>query len=156
MGNTITSWRISIGLFNSSTCICTSKSVSLGTQLASLFLYLFYSLLKYSVGLILLLAGDIESNTSPVVSSNHSLSIIHCNIRSIRTKMEFIKNNYIDFDIMCFTETHLDDNITLDIISIPDRYDSPLRKDRTNHGGGILIYLASNLIYKRRNDLEHF
>ena len=154
MGNTITAWRISIGLFNSSTCICTSKSVSL--VLASLFLYLFYSLLKYSVGLILLLAGDIESNPGPVVSSDHSLSIIHCNIRSIRTKMEFIKNNYIDFDIMCFTETHLDDNITLDSISIPDRYDSPLRKDRTNHGGGILIYLASNLKYKRRNDLEHF
>ena len=41
-------------------------------------------------------------------------------------------------------------------ISIPDRYNSPLQKDRTNHGDGILIYLASNLIYKRRNDLEHF
>ena len=70
--------------------------------------------------------------------------------------MEFIKNNYIDFDIMCFTETHLDDNITVANISIPDHYDSPLRKDCTNHGSGILIYLASNLIYKRRNDLEHF
>ena len=76
MGNTITAWRISIGLFNSSTCICTPKSVSLGAQLASLFLYLFYSLLKYSVGLILLLAGDIESNPGQVVSSDHSLSII--------------------------------------------------------------------------------
>ena len=70
--------------------------------------------------------------------------------------MEFIKNNYIDFDIMCFTETHLDDNITVANISIPDHYDSPLRKDCTNHGSGILIYLSSNLIYKRRNDLEHF
>ena len=128
MGNTITAWRISIGLYNSSTCICTPKSVSLGTQLASLFLYPFYSLLKYSVGLILLLAGDIESNPGPVVSSDHSLFINHCNIRSIRTKMEFIKNNYID------------NNITLDSISILDRYDSPLQKDRTNHGGGILIY----------------
>ena len=58
--------------------------------------------------------------------------------------MEFIKNNYIDFDIMCFTETHLDDNITLDSIPIPDRYDSPLRKDRTNHGGGILISILCN------------
>ena len=55
-----------------------------------------------------------------------------------------------------FTETHLDDMVTLDSIMISDRYDSLLRKDRTNHGGGILIYLASNLIYKRRNDLEHF
>ena len=97
MGNTIIAWRISIGigLFNSSTCICKPTSVSLGTQLASLFLYLFYSLLKYSVGLIILLAGDIESNPGPVVSSGHSLSIIHCNICSIRTKMEFIKNNNI-------------------------------------------------------------
>ena len=47
---------------------------------------------------------------------------------------------------MCFTETHLDDNITLDSITIPDRYDFPLRQDRCNHGGGILIYLASNWI----------
>ena len=92
MGNPITAWRISIGLFHShSTCICTPKSVSLGTQLASLFLYLFYSLSKYSVGPILLLAGDIESNLGPVISFEHSLSVIHSNFRSIRTKMEFIK-----------------------------------------------------------------
>ena len=55
-----------------------------------------------------------------------------------------------------FKQTHLDDKVTSDSIMISDRYDSLLRKDRTNHGGGILIYLASNLIYKRRNDLEHF
>ena len=72
-------------------CICTPKSVSLGTQLASAFLYPFYSLSKYSVGRILLLARDTESNPSPAISSEHSLSIIHCNIRSIRTKMEFIE-----------------------------------------------------------------
>ena len=57
---------------------------------------------------------------------------------------------------MCSTETHLDDNITVDSIMISDRYDSPLRKYRTYHGGGILIYLASNLRHRRRHDLEHF
>ena len=40
----------------------------------------------------------------------------------------------------------MDDNVTLDRIMISDRYDSPLRKDRTNHGGDILIYLASNIM----------
>ena len=76
MGNTITAWRISIGLFHSSTCFCTPKYVSLDTQLASLFLYLLYSLLKYSIGLILLLAEDIESYPGLVISSRHSLSFI--------------------------------------------------------------------------------
>ena len=95
-----------------------------------------------------------QRNPGLVIFSDHSLYIIHCNISSIRTKKELIKNNYIHFDIMGFTETHLDDNVTLDSLTIPDRYDSPLRQYRTSHGGGILIYLVSNLIYKRRNIKE--
>ncbi|MCG7882866.1 MAG: hypothetical protein JAY96_14895 [Candidatus Thiodiazotropha endolucinida] len=35
-------------------------------------------------------------------------------------------------------------------------FDEPYRKDRSNHGGGVMIYLNSNLIHSRRTDLEVF
>ncbi len=56
---------------------------------------------------LLLLAGDIELNPGPTNDSGGCLSIMHQNIRSIRNKMDYIKDNFLDFDILCFTETHL-------------------------------------------------
>ena len=35
-------------------------------------------------------------------------------------------------------------------------YSAPYRKDRTNHGGGVLAYLNSSLLHARRPDLEIF
>ena len=35
-------------------------------------------------------------------------------------------------------------------------FSAPYRKDRTNHGGGILVYINNNLMHKRRQDLEIF
>ena len=35
-----------------------------------------------------------------------------------------------------------------------ESYNCPSRKDRTNHGGRILIYVFNTLIHKRRADLE--
>ena len=102
-----------------------------------------------------MLAGDIEENPG-LPNTKHSLTIAHWNIRSIRNKVEFIENELSDHDTLCFTESHLDDIINSENIKISDRFNSPLRKNRTNHGGGILVYLASNLIYKRREDLEVF
>ena len=32
----------------------------------------------------------------------------------------------------------------------------PYRKDRTNHGGGVLVYIKNSLLHKRRLDLEIF
>ena len=49
--------------------------------------------------------GYIESNPGP---NEHCLSIIDSNIRSIRNKLEFVKNCFLDFDVICFTESHLD------------------------------------------------
>ena len=101
------------------------------------------------LSLLLLVCGDIESNPGP---SEHCLSIIHSNIRSVRNKLDFIKNNLLDFDALCFTESHLDANINAN--SLSDVYDSQYRKDRTNHGGGVFIYLNKNIISQRMPDLE--
>ena len=80
------------------------------------------------------------------------LSVLHLNIRSIRNKTD----NYLDFDILCFSETHLDSQIATESLLLSDLSDIPYRKDRTNHGGGLLVYLNSELIHHRRHDLEMF
>ena len=61
----------------------------------------------------------------------------------------------MDYDILAFTETHLDGNVCNDDILI-ENYDKPYRKDRTCHGGGLLIYINSNLAHERIDVLEIF
>ena len=104
--------------------------------------------------MVLLQAGDIELNPGP--ETLHDLSLLHLNIRSIRNKVEYIVDNFLDFQILCFTETHLDANVSTDILSLSSTFSTPYRKDRTNHGGGILAYLNSSLLHVRRPDLEIF
>ena len=71
--------------------------------------------------------------------------------------MDFSSEHHLDFDILCFTETHLDPNILSDDIILTDKFDVPYRKDRTNHGGRLLIiYLSHEPVYKRRVDMECF
>ena len=81
--------------------------------------------------------------------------MLHENIRSIRNKFEYIKDTFMDYDILAFTETHLDGNVCNDDILI-ENYDKPYRKDRTCHGGGLLIYINSNLAHERMDALEIF
>ena len=104
--------------------------------------------------LLLLEAGDIESNPGPV--NEHSLSILHLNIRSIRNKISYIQDYLSDFKIVCFSETHLDQNISSELLSITNYFSVPYRKDRNMHGGGLLLYINSSLVHRRRPDLEIF
>ena len=85
--------------------------------------------------LLLLSAGDVERNPGPD-QTTHDLSIFQLNTRSIRNKLDFIKDNFMDSNILRFTETHLDINIQTDFLHIPN-YSEPYRKDRNCHGGGI-------------------
>ena len=85
----------------------------------------------------------------------HSISILHLNIRSIRQKNDFITDNLLDFDILCFTETHLNQDIMTDSILL-DNFSLPYRKDRNNRGGGILIYINNKVLSERIPDLEIF
>ena len=101
--------------------------------------------------MLLLQAGDIETNPGP--ENIHDLSIVHLNIKSIRNKTEYITDNLLDFNILCFTETHLDANVSTEMLFLSNAYSTPYRKDRTNHGGGILAYLNSSLLHARRPDL---
>ena len=113
--------------------------------------------IELSIVLILLLleAGGIELNPGPD-TTNSSVSILHSNIRSIRNKLDYISDNFLDFDILCFTESRLDANITTESLIMSSKYDIPYRKDRTNHGGGLLMHLSCGHAKTRIIDLETF
>ena len=72
----------------------------------------------------------------------------NCNIRSIRNKIEYIVDNFCDFDYLCFTE--------YSNIFLTNEFSVPYCKDRINHVGGILVYIINNLLHKGRPDLEIF
>ena len=102
--------------------------------------------------MLLLQAGDIETNPGP--ENIYDLSFVHLNIRSIRNKIEYITDNILDFNILCFT--HLYANVSTEMRFLSNAYSTPYRKDRTNHGEGILAYLNSSLRHAGRPDLEIF
>ena len=109
--------------------------------------------------------SDIEKNPGPLTdNSSHSdstdinninrLTILHLNIRSIRNKLNSILDFADGINILCFTETHLDDNVNTSELVI-NNYEIPYRLDRTNHGGGLLAYIAKGIMSCRRPDLEN-
>ena len=86
----------------------------------------------------------------------HSVSGLHCYIRSICNKFEYIKDKFCDFECLYLTETRFENNIVNADICLTTDFSIPYRKDRTNNDGGILVYINSYLIHKIRSDLEFF
>ena len=82
------------------------------------------------------------------------LSLIHLNIQSLKPKCDIINAELSDFDILCFTESWLDATTKNDDIAL-EGFDFPFRNDRTDRpGGGVIVYCKSDLVCKRRSDLE--
>ena len=103
--------------------------------------------------MLLLLSGDIETNPGPNTSNGvSSLAIYHQNIRSIRNKMEYISDNWIDFDILCFTESHLSNNVGNYTIQLETF--NFYRNDRGDNSGGIIVYVSESVLSKRLLQLE--
>ncbi len=105
--------------------------------------------------LLLLKSGDIERNPGPNITEYNCFSIMHQNIRSIRNKLEFIKNNFLDYDMLCFTETHLSVEINDTALQL-DGFDKMYRKDNNSHSGGFLVYVSSHLRPKRILELDNY
>ena len=137
MGISIDQWRITVGLFHR------CRIGGYQTFMIKLNLFFILEILKYSFTLfnsfcmkfnqyleacflnvqfslvlilLLLEAGDIESNPGP--NPEHTLSVLHLNIRSIRNKIDYLKDNFIDFEVLCFSETHLDLTVSAETLSI--------------------------------------
>ena len=61
---------------------------------------------------------------------------------------------FLDFDVLAFTETWLNPNIASDDISLIS-YHHPERKDRVaDSHGGVIVYIKDSIHYVRRRDLE--
>ena len=105
-----------------------------------------------SSGLLLLISRDVEINPGPN-SQEYSISILHLNIRSVRQSIEYITDSFLDFDILCFTETHLNQEIPMDNLLL-DNFSMPFRKGRNNRGGGILVYIKNNVFCEWASELE--
>ena len=106
--------------------------------------------------IVLLISGDVETNPGPGNTStdqNYCLTIYHHNIRSIRNKINDIVHILQDFDIVFFTEAHLDGYIDSENILLPG-FEKPIRMDRNSAGGGVVVYFKNNIGFSRRDDLE--
>ena len=73
--------------------------------------------------ILLLEAGDIERNPGP--GTDNAVSILHLIVRSIRNKIKYIQDNFTDLDILCFSETQLDLNVSSDLLCISNSYSKP-------------------------------
>ena len=113
--------------------------------------------------LLLVLAGDIETNPGPSSDREESnnISICHINIRSLKPKfdgilykMEMIRHDIAQYyNIITLSETWLNDSDDLDNFRI-DGYQKPFFRNRDQIGGGVLCWVADNIAAQRRLDLE--
>ena len=114
------------------------------------------------------MVGNIESNPGPEpayisstplsevdILSDKFISICNINIRSIRNKINFLQNFVDEFDIIVLTETHLANSIENRDIELDSFEKNPQRKDRTNSGGGLLIYSKEDIGICRKHELEN-
>jgi exonuclease III len=100
---------------------------------------------------VLLACGDIELNPGP--TTENVLGILHLNIRSISHKLGHLNSFVHDFDILCFTETHLDNCVSNTNLSL-DGFNNIIRKDRNCFGGGVMIYMSNQIRATRRSEFE--
>ncbi len=59
----------------------------------------------------------------------------------------------MDFDVLCFTETHLTNIIEENMITL-EGFNTIYRTDSTAHSGGLLVYISASLPSRRLTDLE--
>lgn len=100
-----------------------------------------------------MISGGLEVNPGPTEGQIHTLDIFHLNIRSICHKIQCLETFVSDFNILCFTKTHLDSNVCDNDILL-NGYDTIFRRDRNSHGEGILIYVPLTIKASRRIDIE--
>ena len=110
---------------------------------------------------LVLLSGDVSENPGPENSETssqtpNSLSILYLNIRSIRNKLEYINENLIDFNILCFSETPLDVNVNNEDIFNEGFNLIPYRKDVTAHSSECFVYVSNGSITSGNTELENY
>ena len=73
---------------------------------------------------------------------------------SLFSKLDVVSAELSDFDIIALSETHIDNSIIDDDISLPGFY-ILIRKDRNCFGGGVALYISKSLYFSVRRDLDY-
>ena len=101
-------------------------------------------------------SNDSVSSVSTIQDENiikDKFSIVHYNVQSISNKIDLLESELMNFDVICITETWLD-NRTSDDVLVLDGYKLH-RRDRVGDShGGICVYVKQNTYSSRRKDLE--
>ena len=146
--------------------LASTKSISNSFFSKILILIILVADLSLWLSILLLYYGDIHPNPGPFSSSsdsfdssntprpffssislNQNLSFVNYNVQSIVNKVDILHAELLDFDILAFTEFWLSPML--------QSYNIPERKDRTGDPhGGVIVYVKSEIFYKRREDLE--
>lgn len=101
--------------------------------------------------LLILKSGDIELNPGPVDCED--ITLFHMNIRGIKGKIDLLEAENSRPEVLAFTESHLDGNISNDVISL-EGYPKIFRKDFTSASGGVCIYLKESVHGERLEQFE--
>jgi len=113
-----------------------------------------------SMLLHVLLSGDIHENPGPSTSSTSTmdtfvpaqgnLSLVHYNVQSILKKKDILFGDLRNKDILAFTETWLNPNISSSDLLYPS-FHSPFRRDReSDPRGGLIVYVKSDIYVLER------
>jgi exonuclease III len=165
MGISIDNYRAAIGHWHLSSLARKQKSPK--TPLTPIKIKLLLGLLLSSYGvfigmLLILQCGDVHPNPGPTTELK-SLSICHVNVQSLYLRMGYHRRkideihtlliNDQNIDIICLSETWLDNNITDAMVKIPGY--SIRRKDRAaNLAGGAGMYISDHIPNRRANEFE--
>ena len=98
------------------------------------------------------------NSLSVTTNSKDKLSCMHCNCRSISKNFQdiamYMNGLNFQFSIIGLTETWLNDNSLLDSYSLQD-YNLIVNNRCRSKGGGVGMFIKSNVKYTRRHDLSH-
>ncbi len=110
---------------------------------------------------------ETESDTSPSVTKPSQidpvhfdclkakgLHYVHINARSLLPKLDELRIllTRARVAVLAVTETWLDDSVTDEELKIPGY--QVVRKDRDRHGGGVCLYINSDIPFNPRSDLD--
>ena len=90
------------------------------------------------------------------ISVKKGSKIIHVNTRSIFSKLDELKYNLKDFDIIVFTETWLNSSVTDSMLKWENFQLVRLDREsfRNKRGGGICLYIRSAIHFQIVKDFQ--
>ena len=116
---------------------------------------------RQSCRLQFLVSGDIHPNPGPrseVPPASHQLNIYYQNVRSLKNKLTVLRSEapaLRKYDVISLTETWLNSDVETAELELGLAGYTVFRRDRRGRiGGGVAVAVKTNLLPRRRDDLE--